>query len=90
MGSKYIKSGEWAAAFRALSEKGVLKGNANAVTRWGTKEGYVEESINSTLKNAWREEEDFLKSDSERRVFAAVSNSIDKILINKKLISTNE
>ena len=93
LGSKYIKSGEWAAAFRALYMESILRGNAFEVHRWAVKEGYVNEKALSTIKKVWEEENSEARqfaNSSQRLIFGEVSKSVKKALITNQLNSNNK
>ena len=93
LGSIYNKPGEWAAAFGALSTKGILIGTAPAVYRWAVKENYVHDNALSTLKKAWgaeRSEAAQFTDSSQRSVFRNVSDAVEKILIINRLRIVNK
>jgi hypothetical protein len=88
LGRHYIKSGEWAAAFRALFVTHVLIGTAPEVMRWAIDQQYVEDSAKETIKKAWsgewNEAGQFYNA-SQQTVFRTVLAAATSLLTTNRL-----
>ena len=83
----YTKSGEVAAAFRALHTAGVLVGNAPEVLRWAIKQGYAKEQMLETFKKSWTKdvtEANQLTDDNQKTVFRNVLAGAEYLLKIKR------
>lgn len=89
MGIMHTRPGEWAAAFRALAVKGVLKGNPYQVAQWAQEQRYTDACIRKTISSIWGVSQAEELETYGKAVFNKVARQVDNILKDKIILSAN-